>query len=131
MPLRIALAGLGIHGGRYARHLLRGDVSAARLVAELKDGDAVEWLLRAAQSGDAEFLQRQLIGVRLANMGAFKEAYSVIEPLLAIRPGEGERLGERSALWQLVIGMHHAMRAGKLPPHHGSHGREREISRRQ
>jgi myo-inositol 2-dehydrogenase/D-chiro-inositol 1-dehydrogenase len=33
MPLRIALAGLGIHGARYARHLLGGDVSGARLVA--------------------------------------------------------------------------------------------------
>lgn len=33
MPLRIALAGLGIHGGRYARHLLGGDVPGARLVA--------------------------------------------------------------------------------------------------
>lgn len=33
MPLRIGLAGLGIHGGRYARHLLGGDAPGARLVA--------------------------------------------------------------------------------------------------
>ena len=33
MPLRIGLAGLGIHGGRYARHLLGGDVAGAHLVA--------------------------------------------------------------------------------------------------
>lgn len=31
--LRIGLAGLGIHGSRYARHLLRGDVPGARLAA--------------------------------------------------------------------------------------------------
>ena len=31
--LRLGLAGLGIHGSRYARHLLRGDVPGARLVA--------------------------------------------------------------------------------------------------
>jgi myo-inositol 2-dehydrogenase/D-chiro-inositol 1-dehydrogenase len=33
MPLRIGLAGLGIHGQRYARHLLGGDVADAHLVA--------------------------------------------------------------------------------------------------
>ena len=33
MPLRIGLAGLGIHGERYARHLLRNDVPDARLTA--------------------------------------------------------------------------------------------------
>lgn len=33
MPLGIGLAGLGIHGARYARHLIRGDVPGARLVA--------------------------------------------------------------------------------------------------
>ena len=33
MSLRIGLAGLGIHGGRYAQHLLAGDVSGARLTA--------------------------------------------------------------------------------------------------
>jgi predicted dehydrogenase len=33
MPLRIGLAGLGIHGRRYARHLLGGEVPGARLVA--------------------------------------------------------------------------------------------------
>jgi predicted dehydrogenase len=31
--LRFGLAGLGIHGQRYARHLLRGDVAGARLTA--------------------------------------------------------------------------------------------------
>jgi len=31
--LRIGLAGLGAHGSRYARHLLRGDVPGARLTA--------------------------------------------------------------------------------------------------
>ena len=31
--IRIALAGLGVHGSRYARHLLAGDVPGARLVA--------------------------------------------------------------------------------------------------
>ncbi|HEX5043897.1 MAG TPA: Gfo/Idh/MocA family oxidoreductase [Candidatus Polarisedimenticolaceae bacterium] len=33
MPLRIGLAGLGIHGMRYAEHLLRGDVPRAVLTA--------------------------------------------------------------------------------------------------
>jgi len=33
MPLRIGLAGLGIHGERYARHLLQNDVPHARLAA--------------------------------------------------------------------------------------------------
>ena len=33
MPFGIGLAGLGIHGARYARHLIRGDVPGARLVA--------------------------------------------------------------------------------------------------
>ena len=33
MPLRIGLAGLGIHGSRYAEHLLRGDVPRAALAA--------------------------------------------------------------------------------------------------
>jgi myo-inositol 2-dehydrogenase/D-chiro-inositol 1-dehydrogenase len=33
MPLRIGLAGLGIHGMRYAEHLLRGDVPRAVLAA--------------------------------------------------------------------------------------------------
>lgn len=33
MKLRIALAGLGVHGLRYAQHLLRGDVPEAELVA--------------------------------------------------------------------------------------------------
>jgi len=41
MPLRIGLAGLGIHGGRYARHLLAGEVAGARLVAVCRrDADA-------------------------------------------------------------------------------------------
>jgi myo-inositol 2-dehydrogenase/D-chiro-inositol 1-dehydrogenase len=31
--IRVALAGLGVHGSRYARHLLAGDVPGARLVA--------------------------------------------------------------------------------------------------
>jgi predicted dehydrogenase len=33
MTLRIGLAGLGVHGGRYAGHLLRGEVEGARLTA--------------------------------------------------------------------------------------------------
>jgi len=33
MPLRLGLAGLGIHGARYAEHLLRGDVPRAALAA--------------------------------------------------------------------------------------------------
>ncbi len=33
MPLRLGLAGLGIHGARYAEHLLRGDVPRAVLMA--------------------------------------------------------------------------------------------------
>jgi len=33
MTLRLGLAGVGIHGGRYARHLLEGDVAGARLTA--------------------------------------------------------------------------------------------------
>lgn len=32
-PLRVGLAGLGIHGARYARHLLAGDVDGMRLAA--------------------------------------------------------------------------------------------------
>ena len=33
MPLRIGLAGLGVHGRRYAEHLLRSDVAGAELTA--------------------------------------------------------------------------------------------------
>jgi len=33
MAIRIGLAGLGVHGARYARHLLQGDVEGARLTA--------------------------------------------------------------------------------------------------
>jgi len=39
MTLRIGLAGLGVHGGRYARHLLQGDVAGARLTAVCRNDE--------------------------------------------------------------------------------------------
>lgn len=46
--LRVGLAGLGIHGSRYARHLLQGDVPQGRLVA----------VSRADQREGREFARR-------------------------------------------------------------------------
>jgi predicted dehydrogenase len=40
VTLRLGLAGLGIHGSRYARHLLAGDVPGARLVAVSRRDEA-------------------------------------------------------------------------------------------
>jgi len=47
-PLRIGLAGLGIHGARYAEHLLRGDVPGAVLeaVARSDEGRGREFAAR-------------------------------------------------------------------------------------
>jgi len=49
-PIPIGLAGLGRHGRRYARHLLRGDVPEARLVA-VHRRDAVAGAAWAAEHG--------------------------------------------------------------------------------
>lgn len=48
--IRIALAGLGVHGARYAAHLLRGDVAGARLVA-VSRRDAAAGRAFAAEHG--------------------------------------------------------------------------------
>lgn len=50
--LRVGLAGLGIHGSRYARHLLQGDVPGARLSAVCR-GDALRGLEFARRHGVA------------------------------------------------------------------------------
>jgi len=51
-PLRLAVAGLGVHGTRYAEHLLRGDVDGARLVA-VSRADAARGAEFAARHGVA------------------------------------------------------------------------------
>ena len=51
MPLRLGLAGLGIHGSRYAEHLLRGDVPRATLAA-VSRRDASAGTAGAAYVGD-------------------------------------------------------------------------------
>ena len=48
MPLRLGLAGLGIHGGRYAEHLLRGDVPRAVLSAVTRQDGAAGKTFAAA-----------------------------------------------------------------------------------
>ncbi len=49
-PLRLGLVGLGRHGARYARHLVHGDVSGARLTAVWRR-DAEAGALDAARLG--------------------------------------------------------------------------------
>lgn len=76
-PLRVGLAGLGIHGARYARHLLAGDVEGMRLAA-VSRRDADKARAFAAEHGLAFAGDPR----DLAAMGGLDAVIAVLEPQL-------------------------------------------------
>lgn len=75
-PLGIGLAGLGIHGMRYARHLLAGDVPGARLVACSRADEALG--RRFADEHDLRFVAEPRELARLPGVDA----------VVAVLPGD-------------------------------------------
>ena len=73
--IRIALAGLGVHGARYARHLLAGDVCGATLAA----------VCRSDLARGREFAARHGVAVE-PDVGSLARRPDVDAVVLALRP---------------------------------------------